>query len=161
MNLRKKIATVAILAGVAGASATAAAYWTESGTGSGTADTGATVGVDVNQNDFAADALFPGGDPITLSGTFDNSNDGPVKVGSVTHSISSIVPAQANPDKPACVVGDFALGGTAPVNAQIAKGDGVGNWSGLTIQLKNDPAKNQDNCKSVSVNLAYEVSAAA
>jgi len=39
----------------------------------------------------------------------------------------------------------------APVEAR-------GNWTGATIKFNNQPAVNQDDCMSATVNLAYRIS---
>ncbi len=51
------------------------AYWTQSGSGSGTAQAGTTVPVTVNQTSPIT-GLYPGGPAQTLSGNFDNPNPG-------------------------------------------------------------------------------------
>jgi hypothetical protein len=162
VRLSKKLAALTITAvtavGIAGG---AFAYWTQDGSGVGSASTGTTTAVTVNQDAFdSADDLYPGGDAVTLSGDFDNPNSGPVKVGSVTATVDAFI-SQADLLKPACTEADFVIGGSAPVNAEIDSGNSVGSWSGLTIQLANS-STNQDNCKGLSsVAISYSVSPAA
>lgn len=134
---------------VAGAGA-AVAYWTSSGSGSGSATTGTSATVTVNQTSTVS-GLYPGGPAVPLSGNFDNSNSGAVKVGSVTATLGTLPTG--------CVAGDFTIGGTADVNAEIPHGTGVGTWTGLTIAM-NDTAANQDACKSQTIPITYAVSAA-
>ena len=131
----------------------AVAYWTQGGTGSGTAGTGNTVAITVNQTNVAITDLYPGGPAQTLSGDFDNPNPGMVWVTDVTAVVHALN-EQADVLKPACTAADFAIGGSAPVGAEIAAGNGVGSWSGLTIELL-DTALNQDNCKDVTVTIDY------
>jgi hypothetical protein len=157
---KKKIAAGAAAAALVASTGIAAAYWTQGGTGSGSVATGDTVDVTVNQTS-EIDGLYPGGDAVTLSGNFDNTNDGPVKVGEVTVEVDEDFEAQADVDKPACTADDFEIGGTAVVDAEIVKGTGVGSWTGLTIKLVNS-LTNQDNCKGLSaVPLLYSVTPAA
>jgi len=133
--------------GVLVAAGAAFAYWTTTGSGSGSSDTGTVVPVTVNQTSTIT-GLAPGLPAQTLSGTFDNPNAGPVYVGSVSVSVTGT-------DQAGCTASDYTIAGTAPVNAEIASGDDVGAWSGLTIQFNNKPAVNQDACKTATVTLAY------
>ena len=60
---------------------------------------------------------------------------------------------QADSGKPACTQADFSVSGTATVGAQVPVGTG-GSWSGLSLNMTNSGA-NQDNCKSITVPIAY------
>ncbi len=88
-----------------------------------------------------------------MSGNFNNSNSGPVFVAAVTASVTTFS-AQADGTKPACTQADFSITGSASVNAEIAVGNGVGLWSGLSLNMT-DATTNQDNCKNISVPIAY------
>src|SRR5689334_7544106 len=63
------------------------AYWSSEGSGTGVAPTAAgTTALTLNQaNDV--DPMFPGDSTQALSGTFGNTNDGPIYVNTVTVSI--------------------------------------------------------------------------
>jgi hypothetical protein len=139
---------LAILVLVVG-SGVAYAFWTAGGGGSGTAQAGTTVPLIVNQTGPAITGLYPGGPAQTLSGNFDNSNPGAIRVGSVTAVVASV--------SGTCLPGDFVVGGSAPVNAEVASGLGVGSWTGLTIRLT-DTALDQNACKGATVNLTYSAS---
>jgi hypothetical protein len=131
------------------ATAGAYAYWTQSGAGAGSAATGATDAVTVNQTSTPT-ALYPGGAAQAISGNFDNPNDGKVRVATVTVSISSIEGSPAG-----CTTADYQLNNaTATVNAEINPGDGVGSWSGPSIQMRNT-GTNQDGCKNAVLNLSF------
>ena len=123
------------------------AYWTATGAGSDTADTGTTESIVINQTSSIT-GLAPGVAAQTLSGNFDNPNDSSVYVGSVSVTVSGT-------DTVGCGADDYTIGGSAPVNAQVASGDGVGSWSGLTIQFNNKAGVNQNACKGAVVNLSY------
>jgi hypothetical protein len=123
------------------------AYWTNTGTGTGEATTGSNESIVVNQTSTVTD-LAPGLPAQTLSGNFDNPNDGPVYVTSVTATVTGT-------DQAGCDASDYTIAGSAPVNQQVPAGDGVGSWSGLTIQFNNKPAVNQDACKNAVVSIAY------
>ena len=131
------------------------AYWTAGGDGTGTAATAAgTVALTVNQ--AALTEMYPGDTAQTLSGTFGNTNPGPVYVTSVTASIASVVDGSGAAIV-GCTAADYTLtGATMAVGAQVAVGDPIGAWSGATIQFNNTGA-NQDACTGAVVNLAYAV----
>jgi hypothetical protein len=137
------VATVLVLVGTG----VAYAYWTNNGSGTGTAQTGTNAGVTVKQTSTVSD-LGPSGPAQPLSGNFDNGNDGPVYVAAVSATVTGT-------DKSGCGPTDYTIAGTAPVNAEIPAGQGVGSWSGLTIQFNNKPATNQDACKGASISISY------
>jgi hypothetical protein len=127
------------------------AYWTTTGSGTGSAANGTSVGITVNQTSVIT-GLYPGGPAVALSGNFNNTNPGAVYVGTVTAALVSVTGSVGTP---ACTIADYTLASpAATVNANIASGSGVGAWTGPTIQLKN-LATNQDACKNASVNLSY------
>jgi hypothetical protein len=148
INNKKKAAAVlgagamAIMAG-----GVAVAYWTSTGSGNGSAATGTVANVVVNQTS-SAEGLYPGGS-VSLSGDFDNSNPGVVHVGTVTATLGTLPEG--------CVSGDFTITGTGVVNDEIASGNGVGSWSGITLAM-NDTGVNQDACKTQNVPVTYSVS---
>jgi hypothetical protein len=136
---------VAVMAAVG-----ANAYWTTGGSGTGSASTGTTAAITVNQTSTPS-GLYPGGSGA-LSGDFTNGNASPVYISSVTASVTAFS-AQANGSKPACTQADFSISGTATVGAQVPVGTG-GSWSGLSLNMTNS-GTNQDNCKSISVPISY------
>jgi hypothetical protein len=127
------------------------AYWTIGGSGTGTATAGNVDPVTVNQTSTVSD-LYPG-DSQALAGDFDNTNDGPVWVSSVSAAVTGVT-SGSEAGKDPCTTGDFTITGTAPVGAQIPVGAGVGGWSGLTLSMVN-AATNQDNCKNATVTITY------
>ncbi len=89
MFTKKKMAAVVAGLAVVGTSGVAFGYWTNAGSGSGTAATGTNAAITVNQTvDSSAPALYPGGPARTLSGTFTNPNPGKVYVANVTATAS-------------------------------------------------------------------------
>ena len=129
------------------------AYWTQSGSGTGSAATGTTAAITVNQTSTVT-AMGPGVAAQPLSGDFDNPNAGPVLVTSVTVSIASITGGG-----PTCEATDYTLANaTSDVNASVPAGNGVGSWGSTdtpTIAFNNKAGENQDDCKNAVVNLAY------
>lgn len=135
------------------------AYWTQGGGGTGTAATGTTTDdLVVNQTSVVTD-LRPGATAQTLSGDFDNSNNEPVYVYSVTAAIDSVTKAVGAPAG-TCDATDYTLADTVMVvDAQIPSGTAQGAWTGATIAF-NNKATNQDACKGATVNLAYTIQTA-
>ena len=100
--------------------------------------------------------MSPGDTAQTLSGTFTNTNSGPVYVTSVVASISSVTKAGGAPAG-TCDATDYTLANaTMAVGAEVPAGTGVGSWSGATIKF-NDKVTNQDACKGATVNRAYVI----
>lgn len=158
---KRKVAAGFAIGLVAGMAGIASAYWTQGGSGAGSASTGTTVNVVVNQTSTVS-GLYPGGSSQALSGNFSNPNPGSVEVGTVTAVVDPSFSAQGNPGMPACTAADFTISGSAVVDAEIPAGTNVGSWgSGGTLTIAmNDLTTNQDNCKSlVSIPIDYTVSA--
>jgi hypothetical protein len=147
---RKK--TIAGIVAVMMLSAIAAfAYWSAGGTGAGTADTGETVALVANQL-TVLDPMYPGDSPQTISGDFDNANEGPVYVTSVTAAITGVAGGDG-----ACSAADYTLtDAVMTVGAEVPAGTGVGAWTGATLQFNNTGA-NQDGCKNAVVTLTYTI----
>lgn len=153
ISRKKKVAAAsALLLGTGGAFA----YWTAGGTGTGSGTSGTTVAITVVQTSTVSN-MRPGDVAQTLSGNFNNSNSGPVYVGTVTASIASVtkdVGAVAG----ICDATDYTLANAAmTVNAEVPAGNGVGAWTGATIKF-NNKSVNQDQCKGATVNLSYTIS---
>lgn len=154
MHLTKKKKLTALTAALVLLGAAAAvAYWTVGGSGSGTASTGTTESITVNQTS-TVEGMGPGVAAQPLSGNFDNDNDGPVFVSTVTAAIGTITGGG-----PTCEATDYTLTNpVSDVNAQIPAGTGVGSWGTTdtpTIAFNNKPAENQDDCKNASVEIVY------
>jgi len=148
-----KKTTAVLAAGILVASAGGAyAYWTQSGSGTGSAGTGTTTAITVNQTTTPS-GMYPGSAAQSLAGNFDNPNSGAVQISSVTAVVSSVTGGGTDTLKPACTTADYAIGGTSGLNL-VPSGVGAGSWTGLTIQLTNTTA-NQDNCKNAVAHITY------
>ena len=102
------------------------------------------------------DGMAPGVAAQTLSGDFDNANDGATYVGTVTASIASVTGGDG-----ACTADDYTLAdATMDVDAQVPVGTGVGAWTGATIAFNNSATVNQDGCKNATVALTYTIGTA-
>ncbi len=155
-NTNRKRTVLGAIAAVLIISAGALAYWTAGGSGTGSGSAGTTTALTVNQTTTLS-AMYPGDSAQTLSGNFDNSNPGPIYVGTVTASISSVTKASGAPSG-TCDATDFTLAGaTMTVNAEVPAGSAKGSWTGATIKF-NNKASNQDACKGATVNLSYAIS---
>jgi hypothetical protein len=153
MRLKRVAAVVYAIFLVLTLGGIAFAFWTAGGSGSGTATAGTNANVTVNQT-VSPTGLYPGA-TTALSGDFNNSNSGGVYITAVTASVTPFS-VQADGTKPACTQADFSITGTANVGTEIVPGTGVGSWSGLSLNMI-DAATNQDNCKNVTVPIAYAV----
>jgi hypothetical protein len=166
MNKNKKRvvigATVAALA--LSGTGVAYAYWTTSGTGEGSATAGTTENFTVNNQSTTATLLTPGGPSATASFKVHNPGTG-------VQAFSQVVVSVANNDGSpwsdgACTANDFILGGEthglshtitlASPESIAANGDST--TKSVTVQMWNNTAAAQDDCKGVTVPLYYEVS---
>jgi hypothetical protein len=152
--IRKRNLAGAVVVVLLLAAGGAYAYWTAGGSGSGSAATAdGTSELVVNQNTVVT-AMYPGDSAQVISGDFDNGNSGPIRVNTVTASISSVDKAIGAPAG-TCDATDFTLGSAVmTVNSEIAIGTGQGAWTGATLKFNNKNA-NQDACKGATVNLSY------
>jgi len=146
------VGTVVLLSGAG----VAFAYWTNSGTGTGTAATGTNVPITLTQTSTVT-AMAPGIAAQALSGTFNNTNAGPVFVKTVVATVTAT-------DKSGCTAADYTIAGTSVVQgaaagagAQVPVG-AAGTWSGLTIAF-NSTASNQDACQGAVVTIGYTTTA--
>jgi hypothetical protein len=148
---KKKIAAGAAAAALVASTGIAAAYWTQGGTGTGSATAGDTVAVEVLQ-DSTVSGLYPGGPAGDLSGTIDNPNDHPVTVAEITAEVTDVTGGGTDAALPACTTDDFAIAGTS--GPYVADDDDSTTWSGLTVAMV-DGTGNQDNCKGASIEITY------
>lgn len=129
-------------------------YWSITGTGAGSGATGTAAAITINQSSTVT-GLAPGAPARTLSGTFSNTNSGPVYVTSVTASIASVTKATGAPAG-TCDATDYTLSGaTMAVGAEIPTGTNQGAWTGATIAFNNKTNANQDGCKGATVAFSY------
>jgi hypothetical protein len=154
LNKKTIVAAVAV-ASVAAISAGAYAYWTTGGSGSGNAASGTSAVITAIQTSTVT-AMAPGVAAQTLSGTFNNTNPGPVYVTTVTASIGSVV-KDSGAVAGTCDASDYTLANAVmTVNAEAAADD-TSTWGGATLMFNNKPAINQDACKLATVNLTYVI----
>lgn len=151
-NKKRGLKVAAIAGGLVLVGGVAFAYWTQGGSGTGSASTGTTQAITVNQVDPVTN-LAPGSGAQPLQGNFDNPNSGPVYVAKVAVAISSVDSTGT------CDASDYTLSATeVAVGHEIAAGNGVDSWGPVTIAFNDKPGVNQDGCKGATVNLAYTAS---
>ncbi len=141
----------------------AAAYWTTTGTGTGSAGVGTDAGVTVVQNSTVT-GLVPGGAAQPLDFTVTNSSaTTSVQISSVVIGFGSFAagcsaadftltqPSKPSSGTPVTIAG----GGNAAFTS--AAGAGATAGTGAAIAMVNT-ASNQNACKLSTVNLTYTVS---
>jgi hypothetical protein len=158
---RKKIiiAGVAVMA-LAGGSALA--YWTQDGSGSGSASAGQPQCRISVQQDNPTVGLFPGGPSMPLTGRFQSPSTMPLHASSLTAVVRPFS-SQVETGKPACTQADFVIvGNSGPFTIAADTGPGGSGtpttWSGLSVRLVEN-GLNQDNCKTVLVDIDYTLNA--
>lgn len=148
MRSKKKIILAAAAVVVIGAGS-AFAYWstTGSGTGSGATSAGASDLTIAQTTVFTA--FYPGDSAQTISGTVTNNAANSAYVNTVTVSISGVTGGAGS-----CDATDYTLADPVMTVAADVAAAGVANFSGATLQF-NNKATSQDGCKGATVNLAY------
>ncbi|MGH8973284.1 MAG: hypothetical protein ACRD0C_08765 [Acidimicrobiia bacterium] len=166
--MRKKLAAIAIVAGVSLAASAAFAYWTANGSGSDTASVGTDSGVTVTINDFDGadldtddDTLYPGYSIPVHFTVENNSASSKVSVDRVVQD-GPVTFAAVGED---CVAAWFTfapvdLDGPASaenliLNENGSAGDSVDGTGSLA--LSDLPATNQDSCKTAAPTLKIKV----
>lgn len=157
-NKKKRYAAVAVAGAIGLATAGGAySYWTSLGDGSGTASTSAGNAKPFVVTGGAADAMFPGDTPQTVTATITNS-------GQENYTVSTLK-VWVSTDKAAdCDGSNFLVNGAAAsVAADSAASIPVtqtdlaptkSTTTTFTMQF-NNKAKNQDGCKGAAVTIHY------
>jgi hypothetical protein len=153
VNKRKFIPVAIALVAVIAVSGVAYAYWTAGGSGGGTGSTAPGASVTVTQVAPNLTAMYPGAAAQTTHVTITNSSAQSVHV--TTVSISAVTSSPVG-----CTLTDFTVvAATVPALTQdIGAGVTTASFNGPTIQFYNDPVKNQDYCKNVSLTLTFSAS---
>jgi hypothetical protein len=155
----RRRAAIVIVPAVAGVfvAGTAFAYWTTSGTGSGSGDSGTTQAVTVSQTSTVTN-LVPGGADQNVDFKINNPKSTSQRVNGVTIAVSTITTAGgvAIPTTGvgvSCSPADFLITQPAALNADVPNGDTVFSSSGAKIHMIN-AAYNQNGCQNAIVNLS-------
>jgi hypothetical protein len=149
---KKRVIIALAAVGVLAIVGVAAAFFTSSGTGTGSATVGSTGNVTIDSVTITGD-LFPGGDAATVSYTVNNATGKSVKVGDVvadtgagTNGITGL-PA-------GCSASDFTYTSDGALNTTIADGDHADGTG--TLSLANS-SSNQDACQGATPTLHLKV----
>jgi hypothetical protein len=137
------VAGVAALV-IAGTAGTALAYWSSTGTGSGTGSTGAGSN-DLTAVSAATTALTPGGSSVV---DFAVSNSNATSSEHFTNVTYTITPSVSG-----CLAGDFSISGL-PTNQTV--GAGATTHQDITVSMANT-ALDQNLCKSNTLAIAYTI----
>jgi len=158
------LSVIAVLAVVAAA----IAYFTSTGSGTGSGAVGSATNYTVTPNAFAGGPLFPGNGTEASTGTVTNGGSGTQHLNTITATIAApTVAAGAPTGDPAhpCSAADFtlssttwAVGGTGQtatltVGTDLAP-NGTFSWSGLNISMVN-AGYNQDNCQGATAKITF------
>ena len=125
------------------------AYWTTTGSGTGSAATSdGASNLSIVQTSTIS-GLAPGVAAQTISGTVTNGATNNAYVDTVTVSIASVTGGAGS-----CDASDYTLlNPVMDVQSDLAPGASA-NFTGATLAF-NNKATNQDGCKGATVNLAY------
>lgn len=127
------------------------AYWTTTGSGTGSAASGTSSPVTVTQTNTIT-GLYPGGPAQDINLNIANSNDAAQYLAKVAVSVDSTTDQN-------CTAADFTVT-DATIGAEVPSGATnayAGSSTGATIKM-NDTSSNQDACKNVTINLAFDAS---
>jgi hypothetical protein len=145
-------AVVAVIAAMA--SVGAYAYWTNSGDGTGTADTGTSAAFVVTQLTPYPTDLAIGGPAQDVKIDVENTEAFNQYLTSLTFEIDPVWSEDADGvgGNPPCTPADFTLVQPTVAGVDLTPGNHNGAAYNGSILLKNT-ALNQDNCKNVAVDL--------
>lgn len=127
------------------------AYWTTTGSGTGSAAAGTSSPVVVTQTNTVT-GLYPGGPAQNIDLNIANSNAAKQYLAKVAVSVGSTSDA-------GCTAADFTVT-QATIGAEVPVGDTnayAGATTGATIKMNNTGAS-QDACKNATINLAFSAS---
>jgi len=151
---RKRIAVVLVSAAlVLGGGGAAFAYWTASGTGTGSAATGVSEDFSITSAAATGGPLSPDGPSQTIDFTVTNDGSG-------TQTLSSVVVTVANSDGTpwtavaGCSAGDYSVSSAIPYGDILAGADVDGT---VTLTMVNS-GSNQDACQGETVPLYFVAS---
>jgi hypothetical protein len=149
LNYRKPLVATAIVGGVLAVTGTAAfAYWTATGSGSGTASTAnGSQALTIAQDAFNGTALTPGGLAQDVKGTITNSN-----AFNVPFTLAAVPTVDSTHATAGCLAGwDTVALTTSPTSVAA---NNHADFAG-TVALTNLPSTNQDACKGATVTITY------
>jgi hypothetical protein len=133
------------------------AYWSTSGTGTGSATTDAGAANLTVTHVSAPTNMAPGVPAGSFAVDVTNNAAATAMVNKVVVTISSVTGSNITPTTP-CTADDYTLSGTLTNAAgQLANGQ-TASFTGGSLSFNNSPTANQDGCKGATVHLLYTVS---
>lgn len=145
---KKKYLVAGTAVAVIASGGIAFAYWTSTGSGTGSATTGTSSAWEVTVDDVNLADLTPGGPADTVGFSVKNNNSGVQSLASTTASVTGT-------SNPGCTAADFEVSATTITYGSVASGATVNGT--FTVKMI-DTGVNQDACKGVTVNLAVDAS---
>ena len=153
MRHSKKLAALAIAAGVAITATAAFAYWTAGGSGSDTATAASSNGT-VEIALVVPDGIFPGGSvDVPVSATTSAGTDLYISsFNTPVITVSNAYDALTNAD--GCKASDFDLDISGLGGGVVEHGVTPTSLGTAVLSMENDTANSQDGCKGVTVSVA-------
>jgi hypothetical protein len=155
---------VVVLMGVAmlAAAGAAVAYFTSSGSGTGSATVGSASSFTVTPQSATGSPLYPGAGTTNIAYTVTNSGGGSQRLNSVTAAVASSGAnvTQAGVAKAGCLAADFTATvhqptSPAPPATLAAAASATGGSVDVTMQ---DSGQNQDACQGVKPDITISAS---
>jgi hypothetical protein len=157
--MNKKVVAIGLAAGLTlGAAGAAFAYFTSSGTGTGSATVGSSAGLNIAQVGSTS-GIVPNGPAQTVNYTVTNNTSSAESVHQVTVTIATISGAGSLTGTDSlgnvydtCSPSLFTVTQGSPLNANLQPGHSASGTA--TIALPDD-GNNQDNCQGATLNLSF------
>ncbi|TWG92003.1 hypothetical protein L615_007500000130 [Nocardioides sp. J9] len=143
---KKKAAVVGGTVAVLVTGGVAFAYWTSTGTGTGSAEVGTSLDWTV-EIDAVSGTLAPGSGPVEVDFHVTNESDG-------VQNLQGAVATVVDTSDPGCTAADFAISNTSVTTGDVASSGTVDGTFELEMLNR---AVNQDACKGATVNLQVSV----
>jgi hypothetical protein len=149
--MTRKVLVIGVAAGLTlGIAGAALAYWTTSGSGSGTAATASSNGTLALNVSVAGPALTPGGSAaVTITAT--NSGTTDLYVTTVSFASLSVDSTHATAG---CLATDYSVGTVATTPTNVLAGTTSGTVATATLSMA-DTALNQDACQGATITLNF------
>jgi hypothetical protein len=156
MRLSKKLAIAAVsTVATVGIATSAFAYWTTTGTGSGSAKAGDATNWAVSSDPATGNALSPGGPTDTVAYHVTNNGSGHQKLQAVSVAVKNSDGTTWS-SVSGCSSADFAVNIVGFTATDLGPGQ---TYDGsATIQMVNNTSASQDGCKNATVPLYFSAS---
>ncbi|MCW2756419.1 MAG: hypothetical protein JWO46_165 [Nocardioidaceae bacterium] len=153
LTKKKKFAALGAAVVLVASGGAAYAFWTTGGSGTGSATTGTSTDFTVAVNPLTSPPLTPGGAVDTYNVTVTNPSTGIQHLSGLTVTKDSVSGAGAG----GCTTADYAITTPTVVASDVAAG-GTYTTGAFTVSMINDPANNQDGCKTAVLHFTVNAS---